>query len=389
MSIPKFMNGLLLFCGNTLALDCCPDDEEWYDDDDDDEYHSDYKPEPPCDPPTGPDLWGIYTLCPTNDCGSEPDGITLGVGGSIRPCSVAACLPSLARCARLAVNIAPPISGNMLLEVFTPIGVYSLTQDVVAGTTYNLYIGVEGDDQAAMFSNEGMNEFVSRATVSGPSGVRVRIGFTYIWTFDIEVYTDVASSRIPFVAPATSYSGIRLRNDIGEWVYWYRYVVGQYASSARAAEVLEGFDETIEKYIAECMCPLHCYETHHSFGVPELEPYNGVWDPGNDGCTPGRTDLHCTGTVNWYAATEIDDTTIRLQITHDDGQTWTTLATCTKGNDVEYSGSLGACSYFRVWLETQGGTGETFASGDFYPHVSSDGDCTEEIEDAFDAVPNA
>lgn len=262
-----------------------------------------------------------------------------------------------------------------------------MTQDVAAGIAHEIYIEVEGDDQAAMFSDDGMHEFVSRATVSGPSGVRVRTGFTYIWTFDIQDYTDVASSRIPFVAPATSYPGIRLKNDLDEWVYWYRDVVGQYESFERAAEVLAGYESAIGDYIEECMCPLECYETFNGFTTNSLGYYNGDWNPGNDGCTPVRNDLKCTGTVGWDAWTYVPDTYIRLQRTDDDGESWTTLATCDKDHDITYSGTAPACSYFRVWLETQGGNGETTVNAHFTPNASSSGDCTPAIEDAFALVP--
>ena len=392
MSIPKFRHGVLLFCRNTLALDCCPGDEGWgwYDDED----HSDYKPEPPCDPPTGPDRWGIYGLCFTGDCGGDATPVTVGfhLGGEDEGyCAFSGAVPTEAYCDKFTCLVTPQFSGNLHWSVWSPAGKFTMEQTVIAGVQYDLTIYLDRSDGERMFEEEGMREFISKVTICDGSRCISAESYRWIWGLDVSNYVDIETGALtPFVIPMlyANALNVRIKNDQSKRVYSLQHVVGQYGDSGRAGVVLGGYESTIQTYLRRCMCRIECvFDDYGSGGGDGNYPtaYEGVYDSSSNP-TPRSAGLFCPYQLSFSMWTSSEACELYLQM-RDKGGAWTTII---GGSDDEwdYDAYVPVCREFQILIKYPANT--AFSFGVNWQGVTTVGEteeCTSAIEEAFALVP--
>lgn len=380
--MPLFTSsGSLLFCQNTLASSCCPYGENgrWKVGDDDDEHDDGWSDD--CELPE--DYDGGFTLSTTcgtgscDDCGPPLVEITVNNG----VCSYSTAVLKKWVLARVvAREFSMPFDSHGTFNVMVGANQMSVPITTNANTLQDLTINIPSP-YWNVFTAEGPVYIKTRIRLLFPDGYyRNRDETTIVWCEEWRGEGragEVIAVPIPIVMAPPLIDFVPLEQCGERWCLVLRALKGSYATRARAEEVLSDYYDALSDYAKSCVCNCACKDSEESrSGDHQASAFQyGTVVGGAPACT----------TVYAVARVWVENGTGYIFLYTYAGGTWqeTVLAS---GEEAAWEGTIPPCSsiYFGGEAEASG-VDEEFLQRTC--DVLPDSACTEEITDAYEAVP--
>lgn len=383
--VPYFLNGQLLFssCSEGIATECCNDDNSTHPLWEENNGNDHVPPDLPCEPPTEWDgRWRIATLCHGGNCDNYQIENTLDMSSG-RKCECAHAIPTEGVIGTISIKFTPPVTGGGTWTVWLGNDDRIITMEVagIAGEESTYEMPVPAQYKSVILSVPGIVEFKSRVVIENRTYETV----VYVWVYDWETYGP--RNPAPVIIPDESDFMYYIGTDDGHLVYNITNL-RSYATYDRAEEVLSAYENVLIEYIRNCACPVPCADEVENKGADWTNSptaYEGILEGNNYGSPV--IGAFCSGTLSFGVEMIGSGYAIYYQ-KKPYGGSWVNLAGGNAPGNYTWSGSANPCDEFRTWLVLEAGSGGQYnCCQEFIPSMYPPDDCTDQIRDAFDAIP--